>query len=188
MFIRHLLLAATVIAAPCAAQQDTSPARSATKARDIGGFTLGMAIQDAAKITPLENIGGGDYQSTKDGVKFDFGVTPLGRIYRIDSEQNLGRFALDNVFLRSVAAKLTDKYGSPETSDGETFHWSLVEPVTRTGGQTLPFETNWAAAYVGDGLDGVTLNIKLIDFRIMWQDQKKQNRGPRDDAIGKIAL
>lgn len=164
------------------------PIRSATKARDIGGFALGMPVRDAAKLSALEGIGNGQYQTTKDGIEYDFSVTPLGRIYRIDSEQVVGRFAIDDIFLRALAAKLTAKYGQPTNATSETFQWSLIEPVKHTGGDPLPFETNWASAYVGGDADGVTVHIKLIDFRILWQDEAKLNRAPRDKAVEGLTL
>lgn len=164
------------------------PVRSATKARDIGGFALGMHIRDAAKLSPMQNIGNGEYQTSKDGIEYDVAVTRLGHIYRVDSSQPLGRFVIDDTFLRSLAAKLAAKYGPPVSATSETFKWSLIEPVKRTGGEALPFETNWASAYVEGGSDGVTVHIKLIDFRVMWTDYAQLNRAPRDQAVGELAL
>lgn len=161
--------------------------RSATKARDIGGFALGMNIRDAAKLSSVTNIGNDQYQSVRDGIVYDFGVTRLGRIYRVDSSQHLGQFRPDAAFMRDLTAKLTAKYGRPLHASFATFNWSLVEPVKRPNGETLPFETNWASAYFDDGPD-VTVHIKLIDFRIMWQDDAALNHAPRNQAIKAISL
>jgi hypothetical protein len=178
--------AGSVLAA--SGQESVTPAKSATKARDIGGFALDMPIRDASILSPMENIGGGDYKTTKEGIDYDLGTTRLGHIYRVDSSQLLGKFVIDDVFLHSLAAKLTAKYGPPETATGETFNWSLIEPVKRAGGATLPFTTNWASAYVDDGSEGVTLHVKLIDFRIMWRDDAQLNRAPRDKAAREVTL
>lgn len=161
--------------------------RSATKARDIGGFALGMGIRDAAKLSPLTAVGDDDYQTVRDGIEYDFGVTRLGRIYRVDSAQHLGRFKPDATFMRDLTAKLTAKYGPPTHASVGTFNWTLIEPVKRQNGETLPIETNWASAYFDDGPD-VTVHVKLIDFRIMWQDDAALSRGPRDDGSRKVVL
>lgn len=161
--------------------------RSATKARDIGGFALGMNIRDAAKLSSVTNIGNDQYQTVRDGIEYDFAATRLGRIYRVDSSQHLGRFRPDAAFMRDLTAKLTAKYGRPLHASFGTFNWSLVEPVKHADGETLPFETNWASAYFDDGPD-VTVHIKLIDFRIMWQDDAMMNRGPRDEAREKVSF
>lgn len=89
----------TVIAASAvisvASAQSVRSTRSATIASDVNGFALGMTVQQAGKIAPLNSIGGDQFEARKDGVQFNFGVSPLGRIYRISSEQNLGTFVVD---------------------------------------------------------------------------------------------
>lgn len=173
-------IASTANAQP--ARSSELPRRSATIARDIGGFELGMRIADVNKIVPVETLGNDNFQATRDDITYDFGVTRLGRIYRVASSQNLGRFDVDPTFLSGVATRLAAKYGPPNERSAETFGWSLIQPVKRSDGQTLPFTTMWASAYVSKGADGVTLEIKLLDFRIMWADEAKANRGPRDKA------
>lgn len=167
---------------------ETTPKRSATVARDIGGFELGMRIAEVRKVVPVEALGNGNFQAIRDGITYDFGVTPLGRIYRVASSQNLGRFEVDAPFLSSVSARLTAKYGPTTDRSTETWSWELIEPVTRTSGQTLPFKTMWASAYLSKGSDGVTLEIKLLDFRILWADEAQINRGPRDKAADAVKL
>lgn len=162
--------------------------RSATKARDIGGFTLGMHIRDVAKVSSLEALGNDNFQTVRDGVAYDFEVTPKGRIYRITSTKSLGRFAVDNIFLKTLATKLALKYGPPTSSGIDTFGWSLIEPVKRINGATLPFETMWASAYVQTGGSDVSVEMKMIDFRILWQDQVDLNRTPRNQAAEALAF
>jgi hypothetical protein len=186
-----LAIASCSTASAAAEKLDLSqPWRSATKARDIGGFQLGMHIRDVAKLSPVEDIGNGGYRTERDGIKYEFEVTPLGRVYLVSSEQMLGRFAIDRKFLETLTAKLCAKFGPVAPGIRETFGWSLVESVERTHGEVLPFETNWASAYVsGSALTGeVTLYAKMLDFRYLWQDSGKLNRQPRANGEGKIAL
>ena len=170
------------------ARSGETPKRSATIARDIGGFELGMRIADVRKIVPTEALGNDNFQVTRDGITYDFGVTPLGRIYRVASSQNLGRFKVDATFRNTVSARLTAKYGPTADRSTETWSWELIEPAMRASGQTLPFKTNWASAYLSTGSDGVSLEIKLLDFRILWADEGKLNRGPRERAADAVKL
>ena len=165
-----------------------TPARSATIARDIGGFELGMRIADVRRVVAVEALGNDNYQATRDGITYDFGVTPLGRVYRMASSQNLGRFEVDRTFLERITGQLTAKYGPTSDGSAGTWGWELIEPVTRAGGQTLPFKTMWASAFLSTGSDGVSLEMKLLDFRILWADEAKLNRGPRDRAADAVKL
>lgn len=186
-----LALAFVGIASTANAQTTRSgemPKRSATIARDISGFELGMRIADVRKVVPIEALGNDNFQAVRDGITYDFGVTPLGRIYRVASSQNLGRFDVDASFLSSVSARLTAKYGTTTDRSTETWSWELIEPVTRTSGQTLPFKTMWASAYLSKSSDGVSLEIKLLDFRVLWADEAQINRGPRDKAADAVKL
>lgn len=54
------------------------PKRSATIARDIGGLELGMRIAEVGKVVPVEALGNDNFQAIRDGITYDFGVTPLG--------------------------------------------------------------------------------------------------------------
>lgn len=189
------LLACVIIASPMAVHAEEPKLsassdfpQSATKARDIGGFSLGMHIRDVGKSSPLESLGNDEFQTVRAGINYDFAVTPKGRIYRITSNQSLGRFEIDRPFLATLSAKLAAKYGQPTGSSLTTFGWSLIEPVKRIDGKPLPFETNWAAAMVSNGMDGVTVEMKMLDFRILWQDQNDLNRTPRNRAAGAIAF
>ena len=163
-----------------------TPTRSATKARDIAGFALGMHIRDVESQAVTKRIAWDDYQTSKGGIDYDLGLTRLGHIYRMSSTQHLGNFAIDDEFLRALSVKLTAKYGPPVETTAGLFRWSLIEPVKRTGGDTLPYETNRAYANVEGGPDGVTLKIDMIDYRIIWHDDAVLNRAPRDEAGRKL--
>jgi hypothetical protein len=56
------------------------------------------------------------------------------------------------------------------------------KPVTDSSGQTLPFTTMWMSAYVGGFGGDPTLEITILDFRILWADQATLNREPREAA------
>jgi hypothetical protein len=163
-------------------------ARSATVARDINGFHLGMPIAEARKLADLEYIGGDQFEATADGFQYNFGVTPTGRIYRIQSSQSLGRFSVDRTFVQSLRQKLSVKYGPPLSDYADVFSWEIIEDVTMPDGNKGPFRTMWMTAMIGGDESGRTLDITLIDFRILWADQASVNRAPRAEAEGRIAF
>ena len=184
-----LAIANPVLAAPVAAKT-SAPLRSATTARDVGGFTLGMPIREANAIALLTSIGGNQFDAAYEGRSYNFEVTPKGRIYRITASQKLGTFAVDHQFTDALAAKLSVKYGKPTSRGDDTFSWELIEPVKHMNGQVLPFNTMWMSASVshGGGIDDVSLEMTMLDFRILWQDEAPLNREPRDAASAKITL
>jgi hypothetical protein len=143
--------------------------RSATKARDINGFALGMHINDAREIAPVKYIGGDQFETQTGGVSYNFGVTPAGRIYRVQSS------------LARLSAKLIAKYGPATTPEAGNYGWDLIETVSSAEGFKYPFKTNWFGAYIsGGGDDGeVGLEMTMIDFRILWADRAKLNKKPR---------
>lgn len=161
--------------------------RSATLSTEINEFRLGMTLDEASKVARLTPIPGGDQvEAQTAGFTYNFGVTPRGRIYRIKSTQQLGRFATDASFLVTLQSKLTAKYGQPTSVSGDSFEWSLIEPVTHLTGQRLPFKTMWMAAYLGYDDVGQTLEMTILDFRILWTDQAAVNRTPRQRAEQRI--
>jgi len=88
-----------------------------------------------------------------------------------------------------LSTKLAAKFGPVPDVLKEVFGWELIEPIKQTNGTVLLFKTNWASAYViSTHADGVTLEMKMIDFRILWQDDAKLNRAPRDHSSNAIAL
>jgi hypothetical protein len=82
--------------------------------------------------------------------------------------------------------RLTVKYGKPIEQSGDVFSWELIEPITDATGQTVPFRTMWMTAYASGSGSGSTLEITLIDFRILWADQAAVNREPRKEAEDRI--
>ncbi len=167
------------------AQQPGKP-RSATLATDVNGFRLGMTVAEARAITPLSFIGGNQFNAETDGFAYNFGVTPRGRIYRIQSTQQLGRFGVDQNFLSALRSRLIAKYGAPVNAVGDSFNWSLIERVADRDGQLLDFKTMWMSAYVGYDEKGKTLEMTLIDFRILWADEAAVNREPSHAAQKRI--
>jgi hypothetical protein len=155
--------------------------RSATKARDINGFELGMYVHNVREIAPLKYIGGDQFETQAGGVSYNFGVTPAGRIYRIQSSQPLGSFTVDSTFLATLSAKLTAKYGPATTPEAGNYGWDLIETVSSAEGFKYPLKTNWFAAHVSGGSDGaeVSLEMTMIDLRILWADHAKLNEKPR---------
>jgi hypothetical protein len=162
--------------------------RSATKARDINGFALGMNLRDVRKMVPVEFIGGDQFETRFGGVSYNFGVTAAGRIYRVQSSQPLGNLIVDNAFLATLSAKLTAKYGPATTPEAGNYGWDLIETVSSADGVRYPFKTNWFAAHISGGSDGgeVGLEMTMIDFRILWTDQAKLNEKSRAAGEGRI--
>ncbi len=171
------------LCAPVKAQEEAAM-KSATLARDVNGFRLGMTIAEANALAPLTPTGGENFETKKDGIAYSFGVTPMGRIYRVESTQEIGKFAVDGPFLITLERRLTEKYGKPSMISGEVFWWNLTEIITNNFGQDLPFTTMVATAMIG-GIGGDnTLEISLIDYRILWSDRAVANRKPRESAEG----
>ena len=168
------------------APQPAFAQKSATLATDINGFRLGMTVQAARSLAPLKFIGGDQFEAETGGFSYNFGVTPKGRIYRVQSTQKLNHFAEDRQFVATLGRRLTTKYGEPTSHEGDSFFWELIEPVTNNSGQTLPFRTMWMNASVGGIGSDKTLEITIIDFRILWADQAVVNRKPREKAESAI--
>ena len=164
------------------------PQASATLARDIGGIELGMSIDEVRGRMTLEHVAFETFSGRHDGIQFDLGFTPGGRVFRIESRQHLGRFQPDAAFTKSLSAKLVSKYGPPafmHLPDGPA-SWSLVEPVSDASGETRPFNVMWANAMLSNDERGVSLLLTMLDFRILWEDQARQNSGPAREAAQRI--
>lgn len=176
-------------ALPALANEQGEPVvRSATVARDINGFHLGMPIAEARKLADLEYIGGDQFEATAEGLQYNFGVTPAGRIYRVQSSQSLGQFSVDRTFVQSLRQKLSAKYGPPLSDYADVFSWEIIENVTMPDGNKEPFRTMWMTAMISGQETDRTLDITLIDFRILWADQASVNRTPRAEAEDRIAF
>jgi hypothetical protein len=168
--------------------QDDNTAPSATVARDVNGFRLGMSVEDARSHADLEYIGGDQFEARTDGFSYNFGVTPNGRIYRVQSSQSLGQFTVDRAFIQTLRQRLSSKYGPPASDYADVFGWELIEDVAMPDGRMTPFRTMWMTALVGGSGHDRTLDITLIDFRILWADQASVNRAPRAAAEERIAF
>jgi hypothetical protein len=176
-------------ALPALANEQGKPVvRSATVARDINGYHLGMPIAEARKLADIEYIGGDQFKATADGFQYNFGVTPTGRIYRIQSSQSFGRFSVDRTFVQSLRQKLSAKYGPPISDYADVFSWEIIENVTMPDGNKEPFRTMWMTAMISGQETDRSLDFTLIDFRILWADQASVNRTPRAEAEDRIAF
>lgn len=179
--------------APATAQQPQSAPklnRSATRARDVNGVALGMSLADIQKRMPLTHVDGEVFTGKLDGIDYEFGITPLGRVYRIESSQPLGRFNPDRAFTLSLSAKLQQKYGPPRENglpEG-VMSWWLTEPITHSDGQTLPFTTMTVDASLSDDWGTQSLKIRMQDYRVLWTDAQRLNSPHRDQAIGRVAF
>lgn len=187
MRVRFAILA-LLLASPAFAGEPIAPVHSgasATKARDIHGFALGMPIREARKRFSVTYTQGNQIQGKLGNIDLTFEVCPSGAINFIESSQPLGQFMVDKKFLEALDAKLLAKYGRPAGGTADNLQWGLIEPVRYTTGEVRNFNTNWMTAQVmddsGDG-QGVTLNLTMLDFRICWAEYEKANRTPTDKA------
>lgn len=164
------------------------PGASATKARDIHGFVLGMPMREAAKRFTVTYTQGNQIQGKLGDIELVFEVCPSGAINFIESKQPLGRFIVDKAFLYGLDAKLFAKYGQGHGEPGN-LSWNLTEPVRYTTGEVRLFTTNSMTALVThyDG-EPVSLDLKMLDFRICWLEYDKANQKPRDEAGEKVKL
>lgn len=179
-FLAAVLLAASAPSASLAQNVSAPQMASATTARDINGFQLGMNISEVRSRMNLEHLGFETFTGTHEGVEYAFGFTPQGRLFRIQSSQRLGRFEPDRQFARNLSGRLIQKYGPPARSHlpTGTAEWELIQPVTRADGQRVPFRTMWFTVMVGTDMDGTTLDMTMLDFRLLWADQEANNREP----------
>lgn len=185
-----VLAAAALMGFALAPLSGASPQTSATRARDVDGIELGMSIAQVRGRMTLEHVAFETFRGTVDGIDFDLGFTPAGRVFRIESTQHLGRFQPDQAFAKTLSAKLVAKYGPPafmHLPDG-TAQWSLIEPVADASGEKHPFTVMRANAMLSDDERGVTLVVTMLDFRVLWADQASQNRAPSEKAAQNIHL
>jgi hypothetical protein len=179
------LMAPAMAGQPIAA---VHPGASATRARDIQGFSLGMPIREAVKRMTVTFSQGDQVQGKLGDIDVTLEYCPSGAVSFIETSQPLGHFIVDKAFLDTLDTKLFAKYGRGEGT-ADNLEWDLVEPVRYTTGEVRPFNTNWMSALVSeDSGDGVTLDLKMLDFRICWADYEKANRKPRSAAGEAIKL
>jgi hypothetical protein len=156
-------------------------------AHDINGFKLGMTIKEVQAVAhqPLRSLGGGQYEATVTDVNYNFGFSILGHLYRIDSQQNLSRFIPDGAFARTLTEKLSAKYGPPQSNQlpGGPAFWQFVESYQEPNGPMINQITLSLSAMLLAGWNQpVSLNLKLMDFRIERRDLTQANAGPRSRA------
>jgi hypothetical protein len=155
-------------------------------AHDINGFSLDMTVEQVAAVAhrPLSPLGGGQYKVTVDGIDYDFGFSVLGHLFRIDSKQPLGHFIPDGAFAATLTNKLSKKFGPPQSNQlpGGPAFWTFLEAYT-TNGERLNREAESLSVMLGAGYgEPVSLEMKLMDFRIMRRDIEKLNSTPRSRA------
>lgn len=167
--------------------QAVKPGGTATKARDIHEFRLGMPIGEAMKRFTRTYAQDSQIQGKLGNIELTFEVCPSGAIYFIQSTQPLGHFIVDKKFLDALDAKLFAKYGKGGGAP-DNLSWALTEPVRYTTGEVRLFTTNWMSALVTEDYDGVSLELKMIDFRICWAETQRANQKPRDAASQAIKL
>jgi hypothetical protein len=165
-----------------------NPGHSATKARDIQGFALGAPIKEAMERFTPTFAQGDQVQGTMGDIELTFGTCPSGAVYFIESSQPLGDFTVDKTFLDALQTKLFAKYGRGYGS-ADNLSWDLTDPVRYTTGEVLPFTSNCMTALVmHDSGDGVSLQLKMLDFRICWAEREKANQRPRSAATDAVKL
>ncbi|HEY1708267.1 MAG TPA: hypothetical protein VGG10_08365 [Rhizomicrobium sp.] len=161
-------------------------------ARDINGISLDMTLEQVSALFPngLTPLGSGQFKAENGATSYDLGFSVLGHLFRIDSRQTLARFEPDRVFGLRLTQKLTDKYGPPhgnQLPDGGPAFWQFVQPYTDGSGQRLLREAESLSAMLSPTYNGpVTLDLKLMDFRILRRDEAMLNRGPEAQAEARV--
>lgn len=147
-------------------------------AHDLSGFTLDMTTAEVAAVAgkPLTAVGAGHYQVTVLGIDYDFGFTPLGHLYRIDSRQQLGLFTPDPAFAPTLTERLIKKFGQPFSNQliaGPAI-WMFEEPYTGPKGEKLTREIESLTVLVtGAKGDPVVVEMQLVAPRILRRDGEK---------------
>lgn len=160
-------------------------------AQDINDIRLGMSVQEVAKLVPggLEPLGYGQFEAKGKGLSYKFGFSPLGRLFQINSSQELGTFAPDYAFSVSLQRKLESKFGKPHAgalSSGAAF-WEFAEHCMESNGVKLTCETESLSASLSGGLgDPISLEIVLRDFRILRGDAATLNIIPQAKAKDRV--
>ncbi len=149
-----------------------------------------MSIKEVASRITLRPLGNGDFQASGGGTTYGFGFTPLGRLYRIDSAQPLGRFVPDHATARELTARLTAKFGEPNQNQlpGGPAAWTRYMTMPSPDGrrQEARQAQTLSVMFQGGRSAQVELWIKLVDFSILWEDNARINASPKtraEDAI-----
>jgi len=158
-------------------------------AHDISGYALDMTVAqvEAVAHTRLRPLGGSQYNLIAGGVKYNFEFSVTGHLFRIDSQQTLGRFLPDDSFARTLTRKLVTKFGPPDLNElpNGPISWEHFATYHERSGQVVNRPTiSLSALLLGGWGEPITLNMKLLDFRIMGRDLSKANAIPRSRAEG----
>jgi len=140
-----------------------------------------MRLADVNQIAPVSHLAFNTYSLEMNDIKYTVEVSPLGRVFQINSAQKLGKFVPDRPFAAKLTAKLVAKYGKPRLNElpGAPAIWSVTEPVDFPNTGTVPRTTNYFSAMLSSSNDGeVVLDLMMQDFRILWQDRAKLNCAP----------
>jgi hypothetical protein len=154
-------------------------------AHDLSGFTLDMTVDEVAAVAgkPLVTVGAGHYQITVYGTDYDFGFTPLGHLYRIDSRQKLALMTPDATFSPTLIERLIKKFGKPSSNQllAGPAVWMFEEPYAGPKGEKLTRETESLTVLVTSGnSEPVTVEMQMVAPRILRRDSEKQGSGNRE--------
>jgi hypothetical protein len=185
--ISFALLACSIAVSASEPMAPIKAGGSATKARDINGFALGMPIEEAEKRVKVTFAQGELVQSSLNGIQYNFGVCPSGRIYCIESSQQLGDFIVDKAFTDRLSTQFFKKYGATAKGSPDNLSWDLIEPIRYSDGEVRLFKTNWFSVMISGGeYASVSLEMKMLDFRVCWEEKEALNWQPRDEASDKV--
>jgi hypothetical protein len=191
----HLTALCLYLIAACipdfAAAQVICQRPSCLPARDINGIRLDMTVKEVAAFFPngLEALGVGQFQARNGDTEYNFGFSPRGRLFRIDSTQELGSFVPDRTFGATITQRLSKKFGPPQHNqlpDGPAF-WTFLEQYPANGDLILNRETESLSAMLSGGYgQPISLVLKLMDFRILRRDGAMVNAVPQNDAQKRV--
>ena len=162
---------------------------SATLSREINGISLGMHIDEVKKAAKIEHVAFETYRFDFRGTHYEVGLAPSGRIFRIATTRNLGRFVPDRPFVQRLTGTLSGKYGTPNSNSlpGGVATWELgTQSVPK--GQPAGGNVNRLAVSLTSEDDQVALTMFFIDFRLVWQDQAAMNCDPARAAENRISF
>lgn len=155
------------------------------RSTDVRGFRTGMTVREVASRIPLRPLGRGDFEAVEGDTKFNFGFTPLGNLYRIDTQQKLGFFRPDRSTARRLTEQLSAKFGPPRHNQlpGGPAMWTTYAQVTADDGTRITREAqSLSVMFQGGHGQEVELWIKLLDFPVLWRDAERLNAFPKAKA------
>ena len=159
------------------------------KAHDINGYALDMTVDQVQQVAKqsLENKGQGQYKLTIDGINYDFEFTVLGHLWRIESNQVLGRFIPDHDFAQVMSKKLSDKYGSTTASlTHGPMNWNFEETYFDGALRLERVALSLDVLLTGGYGEPIGLDMTLMDARIERRDIAKANADPKSKAESSV--